>query len=68
MGLLGSLRLSRGRERRRPFLSSPPGCAPVRRFFLTHGVILTRIVGVIFIAFGARSIADAARGAMRRTA
>ena len=42
------------------------GLAPVRRFFLTHGVIVTRVVGVLFIAFGARSIADAARGAMRR--
>ena len=38
------------------------GLAPVRRFFLTHGVIVTRVVGVIFIAFGARSIADAASG------
>jgi threonine/homoserine/homoserine lactone efflux protein len=42
------------------------GLAPVRRFFLTHGLIVTRVVGVLFIAFGARSIADAARGAMRR--
>jgi threonine/homoserine/homoserine lactone efflux protein len=42
------------------------GLAPVRRFFLAHGLIVTRVVGVIFIAFGARSIADAARGAMRR--
>jgi threonine/homoserine/homoserine lactone efflux protein len=44
------------------------GLPPVRRFFLTHGVVVTRIVGVIFILFGARSIADAAGGAMRRTA
>jgi threonine/homoserine/homoserine lactone efflux protein len=43
------------------------GLAPVRRFFLAHGLIVTRVVGVIFIAFGARSIADAARGAMRRS-
>ncbi len=42
------------------------GLAPVRRFFLRHGVIVTRVVGVLFIAFGARSIADAASGAMRR--
>jgi threonine/homoserine/homoserine lactone efflux protein len=42
------------------------GLAPVRRFFLRHGVIVTRVVGVVFIAFGARSIADAAGGAMRR--
>ncbi|HXT06613.1 MAG TPA: LysE family translocator [Roseiarcus sp.] len=42
------------------------GLAPVRRFFLKHGLIVTRVVGVLFIAFGARSIADAANGAMRR--
>ena len=42
------------------------GLAPVRRFFLAHGLIVTRVVGVIFIAFGARSIADAARATMRR--
>jgi hypothetical protein len=29
---------------------------------------VTRLVGVIFILFGAKSIADAASGAMRRTA
>ena len=44
------------------------GIPAVRRFFLTHGVAVTRLVGVIFILFGARSIADAARGAMRRAA
>ena len=44
------------------------GLPAVRRFFLTHGVAVTRVVGVIFILFGARSIADAAGGAMRRTA
>jgi threonine efflux protein len=44
------------------------GLPPVRRFFLTHGVAVTRLVGVIFILFGARSIADAAGGALRRTA
>ena len=44
------------------------GLPAVRRFFLTHGVAVTRIVGVIFILFGARSIADAAGGAMRRRA
>ena len=42
------------------------GLGPVRRFFLAHGLIVTRVVGVMFIAFGARSVADAARGAMRR--
>ena len=42
------------------------GLPAVRRFFLTHGVIVTRVVGVIFIAFGAKSIFDAANGALRR--
>ena len=40
------------------------GLPAVRRFFLTHGVVVTRLVGVIFILFGAKSIADAAGGAM----
>ena len=44
------------------------GLPPVRRFFLTHGLAVTRAVGVVFILFGARSIADAAGGAMRRAA
>lgn len=44
------------------------GLPAVRRFFLTHGVAVTRFVGLIFILFGARSIADAATGATRRTA
>jgi threonine/homoserine/homoserine lactone efflux protein len=44
------------------------GLPAVRRFFLTHGVVLTRLVGVVFILFGARSIAEAAGSAMRRTA
>ena len=44
------------------------GLPAVRRFFLTHGVAVTRIVGCVFILFGARSIADAAGSAMRRTA
>jgi len=44
------------------------GLPPVRRFFLSHGVAVTRLVGVIFILIGARSIADAAGGAMRRAA
>lgn len=42
------------------------GLPAVRRFFLTHGVIVTRVVGVVFIAFGAKSIFDAANGAWRR--
>jgi threonine/homoserine/homoserine lactone efflux protein len=44
------------------------GLPAVRKFFLTHGVAVTRVVGVIFILFGARSIADAAGGAMRKAA
>jgi len=43
------------------------GLPAVRKFFLTHGVAVTRVVGIIFILFGARSIADAAGSAMRRT-
>ena len=44
------------------------GLPAVRKFFLTHGVAVTRVVGVIFILFGARSIADAASSAMQRAA
>ena len=44
------------------------GLPAVRKFFLTHGVAVTRVVGVIFILFGARSISDAAGSAIRRTA
>ena len=44
------------------------GLPAVRKFFLTHGVAVTRLVGVIFILFGTRSIADAAGSAMRRAA
>ena len=42
------------------------GLPMVRRFFLRHGRILTRFVGLLFIGFGARSIFDAASSAMRR--
>ncbi len=42
------------------------GLPAVRRFFLTHGVVVTRVVGLIFIGFGAKSIFDAANGALRR--
>jgi threonine/homoserine/homoserine lactone efflux protein len=38
------------------------GLAPVRRFFLTRGKIITRLVGLAFIAFGARSAFDGLRG------
>jgi threonine/homoserine/homoserine lactone efflux protein len=42
------------------------GLPAVRRFFLRHGVIVTRVVGVLFIGFGAKSIYDAASGVVRR--
>jgi hypothetical protein len=42
----------------------PPGSA---LFFLTCGAPVTRLAGVIFIRFDARSIVDAANGATRRT-
>ena len=42
------------------------GLAPVRRFFLRHGLIVTRTVGCLFIAFGARSAFDGAMGLARR--
>ena len=41
------------------------GLAPVRRFFLSHGLIVTRVVGVMFIAFGVRSIWEATSGLRR---
>ncbi|WP_252720192.1 hypothetical protein, partial [Acinetobacter baumannii] len=40
-------------------LVSVAGLAPVRRFFLGHGLIVTRIVGVTFVLFGIKSISDA---------
>ncbi len=36
------------------------GLPSVRRFFLRNGVVVTRIVGLIFIAFGGKSLFDAA--------
>lgn len=36
------------------------GMASVRQFFLTHGLIVTRLVGATFVLFGVKSIADAA--------
>lgn len=42
------------------------GLAPVRRFFLRHGLAVTRVVGVLFIAFGAKSLADAGRSISAR--
>jgi threonine/homoserine/homoserine lactone efflux protein len=37
------------------------GLPLVRRFFLTHGVIVTRLIGVTFVLFGAKSLIDAGR-------
>ena len=42
------------------------GLPAVRRFFVAHGVVVARVVGVFFIAFGLRSIYEAADGALRR--
>ena len=40
------------------FAAGLPG---IRRFFARHGVIVTRLVGLIFIAFGARTLWDSGR-------
>lgn len=42
------------------------GLPLVRRFFLTHGVIVTRVIGVTFVLFGAKSIVDAGRSFQSR--
>ena len=42
------------------------GLSPVRRFFLRHGLIVTRTVGLLFIAFGARAAFDGATTLARR--
>ena len=42
------------------------GLPLVRRFFLTHGVIVTRVIGVTFVLFGAKSIVDAGRSFQAR--
>ncbi|MFT0861899.1 LysE family translocator [Ancylobacter sp. G4_0304] len=42
------------------------GLAPVRRLFQRHGLIITRITGLMFIAFGAKSLVDAGRGIAAR--
>lgn len=42
------------------------GLAPIRRFFLRHGLFVTRTVGLLFIAFGARSAYDGATTLARR--
>ena len=43
------------------------GLPAVRRFFARHGRVVTRAVGLIFIAFGANSMFDAARHFLART-
>lgn len=35
------------------------GLPAVRRFFLTRGLIVTRLVGITFVLFGAKSVSDA---------
>ena len=42
------------------------GLPQVRRFFLKHGGIVTRVVGVTFVLFGMKSIADAGRSIASR--
>ena len=42
------------------------GLPLVRRFFLTHGMIVTRVIGVTFVLFGAKSIIDAGRSFQAR--
>ncbi|QFR33360.1 LysE family translocator [Ancylobacter sp. TS-1] len=49
------------------FLVWAAGLAPVRRFFQRHGLVITRLVGVMFIAFGAKSLVDAGRSIASRS-
>lgn len=42
------------------------GLAPVRRFFSQYGIWVTRVVGVAFIGFGAKSLWDSGRGLVSR--
>ncbi|WP_296571352.1 LysE family translocator [Phreatobacter sp.] len=42
------------------------GLPAVRRFFMTHGLIVTRFVGVTFVLFGAKSVADAVQSYRQR--
>ena len=42
------------------------GLPAVRQFFARHGLVVTRGVGIIFMAFGAKSMSDAASGFARR--
>lgn len=43
------------------------GLDVVRRFFLKHGRLVNRVVGVTFVLFGAKSLADAGRSFVART-
>ncbi|MBK9081691.1 MAG: LysE family translocator [Rhizobiales bacterium] len=43
------------------------GLPAVRRFFARHGTLITRCVGVMFVLFGAKSVADAATSFARRS-
>lgn len=42
------------------------GLPVVRRFFLTHGVFVTRVVGATFVLFGVKSLMDAGRSLQSR--
>jgi threonine/homoserine/homoserine lactone efflux protein len=42
------------------------GLPAVRRFVLSHGRVVSRLVGVIFVLFGCKSIGDAVTGFLRR--
>ena len=42
------------------------GLPIVRRFFLTHGVIVTRVIGATFVLFGMKSLVDAGRSFQMR--
>jgi threonine/homoserine/homoserine lactone efflux protein len=42
------------------------GLPAVRRFFLTHGLIVTRLVGLTFVLFGAKSVSDAVQSYRQR--
>ncbi len=44
-------------------MDRPPA---VRRFFLTHGLIVTRLVGLTFVLFGAKSVSDAVQSYRQR--
>lgn len=43
------------------------GLDVVRRFFLRHGQLVNRVVGVTFVLFGAKSLVDAGRSFASRT-